>query len=210
MTDQIYKEIGYGDRTIGFGQRPGIVVIDFQVAFTDKDGRFSTDLVQRAVNNTSRVLDVARSAGVPIANCYTAYHSERDMPHWKIGPVHDDFYYGHPCTAMEPRTTDDNYDFVFCKSAPSIFYNTPANTLFTKHGVDTMIVTGCMTSGCVRASIIDSFSGGYRTIVPEDCVGDADEGPHHDNLRDVGRRYADIVDSTTVIDYLEEYGKSNR
>ena len=131
MTDQIYNEIGYGDRTIGFGQRPGIVVIDFQVAFTDKDGRFSTDLVQRAVNNTSRVLDVARSAGVPIANCYTAYHSERDMPHWKIGPVHEDFYYGHPCTAMEPRTTDDNYDFVFCKSAPSFLLATPIHGRWT-------------------------------------------------------------------------------
>jgi len=60
-----------------------------------------------------------------------------------------------------------------------------------------------------RASIIDSFSHGFRTIVPEDCVGDAEEGPHRDNLRDVGRRYADITSSDAVIDYLDDYRKRN-
>ena len=75
--------------------------------------------------------------------------------------------------------------------------------------MDTTIVVGCMTSGCIRASVIDSFSHGYRTMVPEDCVGDADERPHRDNLRDVGRRYADIVSSERVLDYLDEIRKRN-
>lgn len=210
MTEDAYKDIGYGDREIGFGKTPGIVVVDFQRAFTDRQFEFGNcDLVHRAVENTARVLEVARRAGVPVANCYTAYHSERDMPYWKIGPVHESFYYGHPCTEIEPKTSDPDHDFIFCKTGPSIFFNTPATTLFAKHGVDTMIVTGCMTSGCIRASIIDSFSLGYRTMVPEDCVGDAEEGPHRDNLRDVGRRYADIMDSARVIDYLEDYRKRN-
>jgi len=123
--------------------------------------------------------------------------------------VHDSFYYGDPCTEIEPKTSDPNHDFIFCKTGPSIFFNTPCTTLLAKNGVDTTIVTGCMTSGCIRASIIDSFSHGYRTMVPEDCVGDAEEGPHNDNLRDVGRRYADIIDSQAAIDYLDEYRKSN-
>ena len=71
-------------------------------------------------------------------------------------------------------------------------------------------MTGCVTSGCIRASVIDSFSHGFRTIVPEDCVGDHDEGPHRDNLRDVGRRYADISDADTVIAYIEDWRKKNR
>lgn len=205
-----YEDIGYGAREIGFGTTPGIVVVDFQRAFTDRQFEFGNcDLVHRAVENTAKVLEVGRRAGVPIANCYTAYHSERDMPHWKIEPVHQSFYYGDPCTEIEPKTSDPDHDFIFCKTGPSIFFNTPATTLFAKNGVDTMIVTGCMTSGCIRASIIDSFSLGYRTMVPEDCVGDAEEGPHRDNLRDVGRRYADIMDSARVIDYLEEYRKRN-
>jgi maleamate amidohydrolase len=65
-----------------------------------------------------------------------------------------------------------------------------------------VIVCGCTTSGCVRASIVDSFSYGYRTIVPEDCVGDMEEGPHWDNLRDVGRRYADVMKLDAVLEHL--------
>ena len=72
-----------------------------------------------------------------------------------------------------------------------------------------MIVVGCMTSGCIRASVIDSFSTGYKTIVPEDCVGDADDRPHQDNLRDIGRRYADVLNSSDVIEYLEDYRGRN-
>ena len=70
--------------------------------------------------------------------------------------------------------------------------------------MDTVIVTGCTTSGCIRATVIDSFSWGYRTVVPEECCGDADERPHQDNLRDIGRRYADVTDRKTVENYLKE------
>lgn len=209
MSQDAYKDIGYGAMEIGYGERPGIVVVDFQKAFTDPSQPFHSELVARAVDNTERLCEMAHRADVPIAACYTAYHSERDMPHWKIQPVHDSFYYGDPCTEIEERTADEDRDFIFCKTGPSIFFNTPATTFFAKRGVDTMIVTGCMTSGCVRASIIDSFSHGFRTIVPEDCVGDAEEGPHRDNLRDVGRRYADITSSDAVIDYLDEIRKRN-
>ena len=72
-----------------------------------------------------------------------------------------------------------------------------------------MIVTGCVTSGCVRASIIDSFQYGFRTIVPEDCVGDHDERPHQDNLRDVERRYADVTDADGAIEQIEAWRKKN-
>ena len=210
MGADAYKNIGYGDREIGFGRRPAVIVVDFQRAFTDPDMDFGgCDLVQRAVENTARVLEAARSAGVPVANCYTAYHSERDMPPWKIGPVHESFYYGDPCTEIEPKTSDPNHDFIFCKTGPSIFFNTPLTTFLTKHSVDTVIVTGCTTSGCVRASTIDSFSHGYRTMIPESCVGDADEGPHNDNLRDVGRRYADVTTRGDVETYFEDVRKKN-
>ena len=210
MSDETYQDIGYGATEIGFGERPGILVVDLQTGFTQP--RFpmgGCPLVHRAVDNTARVLEAARAARVPVANCYTAYHSERDMPYWKIAPVRESFFEGDPCTEMEPRTSDPDYDYILRKSGPSIFFHTPVTTFLTKHGVDTTIVMGCMTSGCIRASVIDSFSNGFRTIVPEDCVGDADERPHRDNLRDVGRRYADIVSSERVLDYLDEIRKRN-
>ncbi len=210
MSDDTYQDIGYGAMEIGFGERPGILVVDFQTGFTQPQFPLGNcPLVHRAVDNTARVLEAARAARVPVANCYTAYHSEGDMPYWKIAPVRESFFEGDPCAEMEPRTSDPNYDYILRKSGPSIFFQTPVTTFLTKHGVDTTIVMGCMTSGCIRASVIDSFSHGFRTMVPEDCVGDADERPHRDNLRDVGRRYADIVSSERVLDYLGDIRKRN-
>ena len=209
MTDT-YRDIGYEATEIGFGERPGILVVDLQVGFTDP--RFplgGRPLVRRAVDNAARVLAAARRANLPVANCYTAYGSGRDKPYWKIGPVRESFYEGDPCTEMEPRTAAPDYDYILRKSAPSIFFQTPVASFLTRNRVDTTIVMGCMTSGCIRASVVDSFSNGYRTMVPEDCVGDAEEGPHRDNLRDVGRRYADIVSAGRVLDYIEEIRKRN-
>lgn len=80
---------------------------------------------------------------------------------------------------------------------------------FNKEGVDTAIITGCNTSGCIRACAIGIFQYGYRTIIPEGWVGDMDEQPHHDNLRDIGRRCADISSLGEVIVYLEKVRKHN-
>ena len=126
------------------------------------------------------------------------------MPYWKIGAVREQFFLDHPCMELDQRIVDHSYDFIFSKSAPSIFFNTPLVSFLTKQCVDTVVVTGCTTSGCVRASTIDSFSWGYRTIIPESCVGDADEGPHRENLRDVGRRYADVISRGEVEGYFEQ------
>jgi len=209
MTD-VYKDIGYEAHRIGFGERPGIVVVDFQTGFTDPQyplgGR---PLVMDAVDNTARLLDVARRNNIPVATCYTAYTGERDAPYWKIPPVIEQFRHGHPCTAIEPKVFDADYDVVVCKTGPSIFYQTPVTQYFVKERVDTVIVTGCNTSGCIRATVIDSFSTGFRTIVPEQCVGDIEEGPHRANLTDVNRRYADVVDLDEVLDYFEDLRKRN-
>ena len=78
----------------------------------------------------------------------------------------------------------------------------PLTTFLNKSRVDTVFVTGVSTSGCVRATIIDSFSHGYRTMVPEECCGDMAEGPHRDNLRDVGRRYADVITLQESLEYF--------
>jgi maleamate amidohydrolase len=205
QSDATYRERSYGAEPIGFGERPGIVVVDFQTAFTD--ARYplgGAPLIERAVENTARLLHHARRCQVPVASCYTAYASRRDMPYWKVAAVHEDFIHGHPSTQMERRIHDPDYDVTFCKSGPSIFFQTPTVPYFIKERVDTVIVTGCVTSGCIRASVIDSFQWGFRTIVPEDCVGDHEAGPHRENLRDVERRYCDLSDADTVIAWMEE------
>ena len=208
--DRDYRERTYGTVDIGLGQRPGIVVIDFQKAFTEeKYALGGAPLVMRAVENTARLLAAARRNNIPVANCYTAYRTEREMPPWKVASVRSEFIHGHPSTELDPRIYEPNYDMALCKSGPSIFFQTPVVPFFVKEHVDTVIVTGCITSGCIRASSIDSFQWGFRTVVPEDCVGDHEEEPHRDNLRDISRRYADISTADALIDYLEEVGRRN-
>ena len=209
MSDD-YARRSYGEIEVGFGQKPGIVVVDFQVGFTDPQYALGgAPLVTRAVENTSTLLQAARRAGVPVAVCNTAYMNEREMPYWKITAVKQSFLHDHPSVKLDPRIYDPDYDLFVTKKGPSIFFQTGVADYFSKERVDTVIVTGCNTSGCIRASSIDSFSHRYRTIVPEDCVGDIEEGPHHENLRDIGRRYVDVSDLTTVLAQIEDWRRRN-
>ncbi|WP_158744096.1 isochorismatase family protein [Acidisphaera sp. L21] len=208
--DDDYARRGYGELGIGFGKRVGIAVVDFQLAFTD--ARFAlggSALTDRAVQNTAILLKAARAAKLPVVSCYTAYHGVADAPHWKIPPVLETLRHGSDAAKLDPRIYDPEYDVVLCKAGPSIFFHTPAAPIFVKQEVDTVIVTGCTTSGCVRASVIDAFSYGFRVIVPEDCVGDVEEGPHIANLRDVGRRYADVVDLQICLDHIAALPRPN-
>lgn len=205
-----FTERTYGSVAVGRGRRPAIVVVDYQLAFTDAANPLGgAPLVERGVRNTSRLLEVARRTGAPVACCHTAYLDEREMPHWKVAAVREQFRNDHPGSRLDPRIYDERYDLAVRKTGPSIFFFTPVVPYFIKQGVDTVIVTGCVTSGCVRASVIDSFQFGFRTIVPEDCVGDYEEQPHKDNLRDIERRYADITTSDDAIQYLEECQRRN-
>ena len=207
----IYNEVGFGAKKIGFGERPGIAVVDFQRGFIDD--RFplgGRPLVARAVENTATVLAKARAARLPVASCYVAYSSARDAPYWKIAEIAETFHHGAAEVELDPRIHDPDYDVVMCKTGPSMFFQTPLAQFFIKERVDTVIVTGCNTSGCIRATVIDAFSYGFRVIVPEPCVGDVEHGPHADNLRDVGRRYADVVGLEETLDYLDAVRLRNR
>ena len=94
-------------------------------------------------------------------------------------------------------------DIIVNKKMPSAFHETPLQSLAVHHGCDTVIVTGGSTSGCVRATVVDSLSRGYRTIVPEECVADLHESPHFANLYDMMKKYADVRPVAEVIAYYE-------
>lgn len=198
----VYREAGYARREIGFGQRPAIVVVDFQKAFTDPTyplGR--SPLIHAAVEKTGALLQLARQKQVPILYTVVSFREDlQDFGFWKISP--EGLIEGSPGTEVSPEVAPGPHDVVLIKKKPSAFFETPLLSLLTEKRVDTVIVTGCVTSGCIRATIIDSFSHGFRTIVPEDCVGDQTEEQHRANLFDVAQRYADVVDSETVSEYL--------
>ena len=167
-----YAELTYGERPVGFGKKPAIAVVDLQLGFTDPQyplgGR---PLVVAATEHSAILVQAARHKGVPIAACAMAYKNADDMPHWKIPAMYaGSFYKGHPAIELDPRIYDAGHDLAVIKSAPSIFFATPVHQYFTRHHVDTVIVVGCMTAGCVRASVIDSFSYGWRTIVARNVL----------------------------------------
>jgi len=203
-----YRDVGYGSFEIGGGRRPAVLVVDFQVAFTDpKYPLGGLPMIHAARDRTAALLASARARGIPVAACYTAYGSLADMPLWKVKAVREEFFYGHPCTAMDPLIHHPG-NFTYCKNAPSMFFQTPLISFLVKQNVDTVIVTGCTTSGCVRATVVDAFSYGFRVLVARECCGDAEEGPHGDALRDVGRRYADVIGTREVEAYLATVGEA--
>jgi maleamate amidohydrolase len=208
MTD-IYAQRGYGSRPLGFGAKIGVLVVDFQRGFIDSDSPMGgAPMVDQAVRNTVPVIQAAKRAGLPVIACVNGYDSPRAAPHWKIGPVYD-LLRGTQSVELDPRIAAAEPDVTLMKSAPSIFFGTSAAAILTKERVDTVIVTGCITSGCIRASVIDAFSLGFRVMVPHDCVGDHDEVAHKQNLKDVERRYADVIDAATAIDAIEQWRRSN-
>jgi maleamate amidohydrolase len=209
MSDDAYSTRGYGATSVGFGEKPGLVVVDFQTGFTDPSFPMGgAPLVDRAVENTARLMRAAKAAGAPIIACVVAFDGPKAAPLWKIPPVHE-LLAGSAGTALDPRIAAEEPDVVLAKTAPSIFFGTAAGAILTRERVDTVIVTGCITSGCVRASIIDAFSLGFRVQVPEDCVGDQDIVAHEQNLKDVGRRYADITTADAMIAAIEAWRQSN-
>ena len=205
MMGNPYDDLTYGGREVGFGKKPAIAIVDLQLGFTDPQYPLGArPLVVAATENTSTLVRAARRKGVPIAACAMAYKDAGDMPHWKIPAMYaGSFFKGHPAVELDPRIYDAEQDLAVIKCAPSIFFATPVHQYFTRHNVDTVIVCGCMTAGCVRASVIDSFSYGWRTIVPEECVGDVDQAPHDANLLDIRRRYADVLPLQAVMAYID-------
>jgi maleamate amidohydrolase len=208
MSD-VYANRGYSDALTGFGSKPALVVVDFQRGFTDSQFPMGgAPMVDQAVVSTVRVMRAAKSAGIPIIACVIAFDGRKSAPLWKIGPVLD-LQAGTEETQLDPRIAAEGPDVVLSKTAPSLFFGTPAAAILTRERVDTVIVTGCITSGCIRATVVDAFSLGFRVQVAKDCCGDHDIVAHEQNLADVGRRYADIIDSDRAIDAIDQWRSTN-
>jgi maleamate amidohydrolase len=151
------------------------------------------------------LLELARRAGVPVYQTVVAWRDDgSDIGLWPLKlPQLREVTLESRWAQVDERVWEDS-DVLIVKKWPSFFHGTPLLSLLTAARHDTVIVTGCMTSGCVRATVVDAFSYGYRTLVPEDCVGDQAREGHESNLRDVHRRYAEVTSSEETIDYLEQ------
>jgi nicotinamidase-related amidase len=200
----------------GFGRKPVIVNIDLQNAYTRVD-EFKTayETNPKQLDYVNQVSNLARGKGLPVVWTHVGFmESAEDAGIWgtrtdtpdslqniKVGSRRFEF--------DERLDIDLDRDVIYIKRMPSAFFETGLASLLVWHQVDTLILTGGSTSGCVRATAVDSLSRGYRTIVPEECVADKHEIPHYANLCDLALKYADVVSVDETIDYLEAYVPAN-
>jgi maleamate amidohydrolase len=210
---QIYEEVIANPQraAFGFGKKAALVNIDFQKAYTRTDlfkTAYETDPNQIAyVNELARE---CRRLGWPVIWTNVAYmDSGEDAGVWGTRTNTPDslqnIRYGSERAELDERAEiNRERDVFYTKRMPSVFFETPLASLLTWHRVDTVILTGGSTSGCVRASAVDSLSHGYRTIVPEECVADKHESYHFANLTDMVLKYADVYKVQQVKDWLRQ------
>lgn len=209
---QIFEEVMANPaRTkFGFGQRLAIVNVDFQNVYTRIDEfktAYETD--PRQIEHVNTLSRLARAKGMPVIWTRVAYHaSAADAGVWGTRTDTPDslqnIKYGSRRHALDDRCdVVADVDMVYDKRMPSAFFETPLQSLLVWHKVDTVVITGGSTSGCVRATAVDSLSRGYRTIVPIETCADKHESYHFANLTDLQLKYADVEPVQTVIDWLE-------
>ena len=210
---QIFHEVMQNPQRVpfGFGKKAVLVNVDPQKAYT------RTDLYKTAYETDPRQLEYVnelakrfRTLGWPVVWTHVAFlDSAEDAGVWGTRTDTPDslqnIKYGSDRAAFDERVEIDTAkDVVYTKRMPSAFFETPLQSLLVWHQVDTVIITGGSTSGCIRATAVESLSRGYRTIVPEECVADKHESYHFANLTDLHLKYADVMKVSDVLHWLDE------
>lgn len=196
-------------KRFGFGHKAVIVNIDLQRAYTDINTfatAYQTDPKQ--LDYVNQISNLARDLGWPVVWTRVAYHpNAQDAGVWGTRTDTPDslqnIKYGSERHEFDPRLEiNETVDTIYDKRMPTPFFETALASLLVWHKVDTVILTGGSTSGCVRAAAVDSLCRGYRTIVPIECVADKHESYHFANLTDMQLKYADVVKVSEVIEFL--------
>ena len=211
---QLYEEIKANPTRprFGFGRKAAVINIDLQKAYTNV-GEFATayETDPKQMDYVNEISDLARSKNLPVVWTYVAYmESGEDCGIWGTRTDTPDslqnIKVGSRRSEFDDRLhVDHKKDVIINKRMASAFHESNLSSVLNFHGIDTVIVTGGSTSGCVRATVVDSLSRSFRTIVAAECVADKHESPHFANLYDMAIKYADVVPAADVIEYLENY-----
>jgi maleamate amidohydrolase len=199
----IYRQQNFGNR-IGFGRKSALLVVDFTVGFNDPK-LFGGGNIDAAIRRTVGLLELFRRKALPIAYTRIVYAEDGAnagvfcMKAPNLGMLTET----HPASHVVPELEPGKGELVIRKTEPSAFFGTGLAAWLVQQGADTVVVAGCTTSGCVRATVVDALSHNFRPIVARDCVGDRALGPHEANLFDMEQKYADILDRDEIVAALE-------
>jgi maleamate amidohydrolase len=200
---QVYAQAGLG-ASVTLGSRPCVLVIDFSCGFTDPACALGSDLTSQ-VEATRRLLDVARAKGLPVVFTTIGFDASlKDGGLWmqKV-PSLAALQMGGQWVEIDPRLEPRGDETVIVKKGASGFFGTNLAAVLVSQHVDSVILCGATTSGCVRATAVDLLQNGWPTLVPRECVGDRAQAPHDANLFDIQAKYADVVSVEDALGYLE-------
>lgn len=198
------------DNRLGFGQSPALILIDFVRAYFDPDCELYAD-VDGALEAALRVRAAARAAGIPVIYTNVLYHADGrngGVFFEKAKPLKH-LVEGSPFAAWANGVKPANDELIVTKQYPSAFFGTSLASTLTANSIDTLIITGLTTSGCVRATCVDACSHGFRPMVVADACGDRHADPHEANLFDMNAKYGDVVSEDDVYAYLEARDSSS-
>jgi maleamate amidohydrolase len=198
-----YDRAGFG-RSVTRGKSPALVVVDFSYGFTDPVYPTGSDM-SAELAATRTLLDVVRAKGLPVV--YTTIAYDRGQLHsvaWlQKATGLAALEAGSRLVEVDGRVAPREDETVLVKTGASAFFGTPLAAILAGLRVDTLIVTGATTSGCVRASVVDAVQSGYPTLVPRQCVADRAPEPHAASLFDLNEKYADVLDVDEVLAYVQ-------
>jgi maleamate amidohydrolase len=208
-TREIYERARLG-QSVTLGERPAVLVVDFSRGFTDPGSTMGSDLTQE-VEATKRPLAAAREREIPVIFTTIGFEPNlKDGSLWlEKAPGLAELIVGGKWVEIDPRLERREEEIVILKKGASAFFGTNLTSILVSQGVDTVIMCGATTSGCIRATAIDLLQYGYPTLVPRECVGDRAQGPHEANLVDIQAKYADVVSVEEVLAYVESVSRKS-
>jgi maleamate amidohydrolase len=205
LTDKhgVYRHQGLGG-TSGFGQRCGLVVVDFVNGFVDPD-QLGGPHVEAAARATVPLLAAFRARELPVAFSRVVFAddgSDANIFSLRV-PALLKLTEQAPGSQIVPWLAPQAGERIIRKTSASSFFETDLAGWLRRRGVDTVVVVGATTSGCVRATVVDAMQHNFHTIVPSDCVGDRALDPHEANLFDMAQKYADVMPCVDILQHLE-------
>ena len=199
-----YNERGIFLKKFGFGGKPALIIIDMAYGWTDPEYATGSSRLDETVEGIQRLLPLCREKGVPIIYTTSPFRESTEEPMHTRSEAEPKYrpWDAHACE-IDARLSPQEGDFIIYKENASAFFGTHLASYLIEGSVDTLIITGCSTSACVRATATDARAYRFKAIIPRQCVQDRVAAAHEWNLFDIDAKFGDVVDIAEVLDYLD-------